>query len=101
MCRDGGAFIEGNVYWGFYGSRSHPREVLIGYPLGKLSLLNVMIIVKRGVNAVGSIRLSVCLSVLTPGVLLASLCVQIPSYWLLFFLLAIAGMLASVCVRPT
>ncbi len=45
-----------------------------------------------------NICMSVCLSVLTPGLLLASWCVQIPTYWLLF-LLAIAGMLARVRVQ--
>ncbi len=47
----------------------------------------------------------VCLSVLTTGVLLASWCVQITTYWLLFFFLAIGGMLArvrlSVCLSDT
>ncbi len=41
---------------------------------------------------------SVCLSVLTTGVLLASRCIHIPTYWLLF-LLAITGMLATVRVQ--
>ena len=47
----------------------------------------------------GLICIAVCLSVQTRGVVLASWCVPVTTYWLLFGLWATAGMLATLCVQ--